>query len=55
LPARSSSTPRLLAKKQVDGDDPEMTTASNGTSAVVRGASNGARVVEELNQRGYHS
>ena len=38
----------------VDGDDPELTTASNGTSTVVQERFQDARVVKSLNQLGYH-
>ena len=38
----------------VDGDDPELTTASNGTSTVVQERFHDARVVKSLNQLGYH-
>ncbi len=38
----------------VDGDDPELTTASNGTSTVVQERFRDARVVKSLNQLGYH-
>ena len=38
----------------VDGDDPELTTASNGTSTVVQQRFHDARVVKSLNQLGYH-
>jgi 8-hydroxy-5-deazaflavin:NADPH oxidoreductase len=38
----------------VDGEDPELTTASNGTSTVVQERFRDARVVKSLNQLGYH-
>ena len=38
----------------VDGDDPELTTAPNGTSTVVQERFQDARVVKSLNQLGYH-
>jgi 8-hydroxy-5-deazaflavin:NADPH oxidoreductase len=38
----------------VDGEDPELTTASNGTSAVVQERFRDAQVVKSLNQLGYH-
>jgi len=38
----------------VDGDDPELTSAADGTSAVVQQRFPSARVVKSLNQLGYH-
>src|SRR5262249_4481979 len=38
----------------VDGDDPELTTATHGTSAIVQARFPSARVVKSLNQLGYH-
>jgi len=38
----------------VDGDDPELTAASDGTSVVVQHRFASARVVKSLNQLGYH-
>ena len=38
----------------VDGDDPELTTAADGTSTIVQGRFPSARVVKSLNQLGYH-
>jgi 8-hydroxy-5-deazaflavin:NADPH oxidoreductase len=38
----------------VDGDDPELTSAGNGTSTVVQERFHDARVVKSLNQLGYH-
>jgi 8-hydroxy-5-deazaflavin:NADPH oxidoreductase len=38
----------------VDGDDPELAGAANGTSAIVQEHFPGARVVKSLNQLGYH-
>jgi 8-hydroxy-5-deazaflavin:NADPH oxidoreductase len=38
----------------VDGDDPEMTAAADGTSKVVQERFRSARVVKSLNQLGYH-
>jgi hypothetical protein len=38
----------------VDGDDPELTTAPDGTSTVVQEHFPAARVVKSLNQLGYH-
>ena len=38
----------------VDGDDPELTTAPDGTSEVVQERFPSARVVKSLNQLGYH-
>jgi predicted dinucleotide-binding enzyme len=38
----------------VDGDDPELTGASGGTSTVVQQRFPRARVVKSLNQLGYH-
>jgi 8-hydroxy-5-deazaflavin:NADPH oxidoreductase len=38
----------------VDGDDPELTTAENGTSMIVQERFPSARVVKSLNQLGYH-
>jgi predicted dinucleotide-binding enzyme len=38
----------------VDGDDPELTTAADGTSMIVQGRFPSARVVKSLNQLGYH-
>jgi 8-hydroxy-5-deazaflavin:NADPH oxidoreductase len=38
----------------VDGDDPELTTAPGGTSAIVQEHFPSARVVKSLNQLGYH-
>ena len=38
----------------VDGDDPEVTTAPDGTSTVVQEHFPSARVVKSLNQLGYH-
>jgi predicted dinucleotide-binding enzyme len=38
----------------VDGDDPELTTAPDGTSTVVQEHFPSARVVKSLNQLGYH-
>jgi predicted dinucleotide-binding enzyme len=38
----------------VDGDDPELTTAKNGTSMIVQERIPSARVVKSLNQLGYH-
>jgi 8-hydroxy-5-deazaflavin:NADPH oxidoreductase len=38
----------------VDGDDPELTTAVNGTSSIVQERFRKARVVKSLNQLGYH-
>jgi predicted dinucleotide-binding enzyme len=37
----------------VDGDDPELTTATDGTSAIVQERFPSARVVKSLNQLGY--
>ena len=38
----------------VDGDDPELAAAANGTSIVVQERFGSARVVKGLNQLGYH-
>jgi predicted dinucleotide-binding enzyme len=38
----------------VDGDDPELTTAPDGTSMIVQERFRSARVVKSLNQLGYH-
>ena len=38
----------------VDGEDPELTAASNGTSMIVQGRFRSARVVKSLNQLSYH-
>jgi len=38
----------------VDGDDPELTTARDGTSTIVQERFPSARVVKSLNQLGYH-
>jgi predicted dinucleotide-binding enzyme len=38
----------------VDGDDPELTTAPDGTSTIVQERFSSARVVKSLNQLGYH-
>jgi predicted dinucleotide-binding enzyme len=38
----------------VDGDDPELTTAPDGTSLIVQEHFPSARVVKSLNQLGYH-
>ena len=38
----------------VDGDDPELTAAANGTSTLVQERFHSARVVKSLNQLGYH-
>ena len=38
----------------VDGDDPELTTAPDGTSMIVQERFPSARVVKSLNQLGYH-
>jgi len=38
----------------VDGDDPELATATDGTSAIVQERFPSARVVKSLNQLGYH-
>jgi 8-hydroxy-5-deazaflavin:NADPH oxidoreductase len=38
----------------VDGDDPELTTAPDGTSMIVQEHFSSARVVKSLNQLGYH-
>jgi len=38
----------------VDGDDPELTTATEGTSTIVQQHFPSARVVKSLNQLGYH-
>jgi predicted dinucleotide-binding enzyme len=38
----------------VDGDDPELTTAADGTSMIVKERFPSARVVKSLNQLGYH-
>jgi 8-hydroxy-5-deazaflavin:NADPH oxidoreductase len=38
----------------VDGDDPELTTAADGTSMIVQERFPSARVVKSLNQLGYH-
>jgi len=38
----------------VDGDDPELTAAADGTSKVVQDRFPSARVVKSLNQLGYH-
>src|SRR5438034_5013285 len=38
----------------VDGDDPGLTGATNGTSAIVQKQFPSARVVKSLNQLGYH-
>ena len=38
----------------VDGDDPELTDAENGTSSIVQEHFPSARVVKSLNQLGYH-
>jgi 8-hydroxy-5-deazaflavin:NADPH oxidoreductase len=38
----------------VDGDDPELTTAPDGTSSIVQERFPSARVVKSLNQLGYH-
>jgi predicted dinucleotide-binding enzyme len=38
----------------VDGDDPELTAAENGTSMIVQERFSSARVVKSLNQLGYH-
>jgi 8-hydroxy-5-deazaflavin:NADPH oxidoreductase len=38
----------------VDGDDPELTGAPDGTSSIVQERFSSARVVKSLNQLGYH-
>ena len=38
----------------VDGDDPELTAAADGTSMIVQESFPSARVVKSLNQLGYH-
>jgi 8-hydroxy-5-deazaflavin:NADPH oxidoreductase len=38
----------------VDGDDPELAAAADGTSAIVQAHFPSARVVKSLNQLGYH-
>jgi predicted dinucleotide-binding enzyme len=38
----------------VDGNDPELTTAADGTSTIVQERFPSARVVKSLNQLGYH-
>jgi 8-hydroxy-5-deazaflavin:NADPH oxidoreductase len=38
----------------IDGDDPELTTAADGTSMIVQERFQSARVVKSLNQLGYH-
>jgi predicted dinucleotide-binding enzyme len=38
----------------VDGDDPELTSAADGTSMIVQERFPSARVVKSLNQLGYH-
>jgi predicted dinucleotide-binding enzyme len=38
----------------VDGDDPELTAVSDGTSMIVQERFRSARVVKSLNQLGYH-
>src|SRR4029077_1136269 len=38
----------------VDGDDPELTGAADGTSMIVQESFPSARVVKSLNQLGYH-
>jgi predicted dinucleotide-binding enzyme len=38
----------------VDGDDPELAAAANGTSLVIQDHFSSARVVKSLNQLGYH-
>jgi predicted dinucleotide-binding enzyme len=38
----------------VDGDDPELTTAADGTSMIVQERFPSARVVKSFNQLGYH-
>jgi predicted dinucleotide-binding enzyme len=38
----------------IDGDDPELAAAADGTSLVVRDHFSSARVVKSLNQLGYH-
>jgi predicted dinucleotide-binding enzyme len=38
----------------IDGDDPELTAAADGTSVVVQDHFSSARVVKSLNQLGYH-
>jgi predicted dinucleotide-binding enzyme len=38
----------------MDGDDPELTTAPDGTSTIVQEHFLTARVVKSLNQLGYH-
>jgi predicted dinucleotide-binding enzyme len=38
----------------VDGDDPELTAASDGTSVIVQDRFPSARLVKSLNQLGYH-
>jgi 8-hydroxy-5-deazaflavin:NADPH oxidoreductase len=38
----------------VDGEDPELTGAADGTSVIVQEHFSGARVVKSLNQLGYH-
>jgi predicted dinucleotide-binding enzyme len=38
----------------VDGDDPELASAADGTSTIVRERFSSARVVKSLNQLGYH-
>ena len=38
----------------VDGDDPELTAAEDGTSLIVQDRFPSARVVKSLNQLGYH-
>ena len=38
----------------VDGDDPELTVAPDGTSMIVQDRFPSARVVKSLNQLGYH-
>ena len=40
--------------EQVDGDDPELTAAADGTSMIVQESFPSARVVKSLNQLGYH-
>jgi 8-hydroxy-5-deazaflavin:NADPH oxidoreductase len=40
--------------RPVDGDDPELTTAADGTSMIVQERFPSARVVKSLNQLGYH-
>jgi predicted dinucleotide-binding enzyme len=39
---------------EIDGDDPTLAEARNGTSSVVQDHFPGARVVKSLNQLGYH-